>query len=98
AEHIVIFGLTADEVAACKAAGYDPAALIDASPALTRALGAIGAGMFSLGEPDRYRGLTEGIYTSDWFMVAADFEAYLAAQADVERRWQDPAGWAAAAI
>ncbi|HWL41589.1 MAG TPA: glycogen/starch/alpha-glucan phosphorylase [Ilumatobacter sp.] len=98
AEHMVIFGLTAAEVATRKAEGYDPAAAIEASPALTRALGSIAAGMFSVGEPERYRGLVDGIYTSDWFMVAADFDAYVAAQADVEQRWADPAGWAAAAI
>ena len=98
AEHMVIFGLTAAEVAEHKAGGYDPAAVIEASPGLIRALGAIGAGMFSVAEPDRYRGLVDGIYSSDWFMVAADFDAYVAAQAEVEARWADPAGWAESAI
>ncbi len=98
AEHMVIFGLTADEVAARRAGGYDPAAVIADSPALTRALGAVAAGMFSIGEPERYRDLVEGIYTTDWFMVAADFDAYVSAQADVERRWHDPAGWTESAI
>src|SRR5688500_17275041 len=36
AENMVIFGLTAHEVAARKAGGYDPATVIEASPALTR--------------------------------------------------------------
>ena len=98
AEHMVIFGLTAAEVAAHKANGYDPASVIEASPALTRALGSIGAGVFSIGEPERYRGLIDGIYTSDWFMVAADFDAYVAAQAEIEQRWHDPAAWARSAI
>ena len=39
-----------------------------------------------------------GIYDSDWFMVAADFDSYAAAQRAVDRRWEDPAGWRAAAI
>jgi starch phosphorylase len=97
-EHIVIFGLTADEVAARKAAGYDPSAVIAESPALARALGAIAAGEFSAAEPERYRPLVDGIRHTDWFMVAADFEAYVAAQVEVEQRWGDPGGWATAAI
>lgn len=98
AEHIVIFGLTAAEVVARKAAGYRPAEVIDASPALTRALGSIAAGVFSVSEPDRYRGLVDSLYESDWFMVAADFDAYVAAQAEIEQRWHDPTGWVSTAI
>ena len=98
AEHIVIFGLTADEVAARKAAGYDPSAAIAASPALERALGAIAAGEFSTGESGRYRDLVDGIRHHDGFMVAADFDAYVAAQAEVEQRWADPSGWTTSAI
>jgi starch phosphorylase len=97
-EHIVIFGLTAAEVAARKAAGYDPSAVIAAAPALARALAAIAAGEFCRDEPGRYQALVDGIRHNDGFMVAADFEAYVAAQAEVEQRWADPAGWATAAI
>ena len=38
AENIVIFGLTADEVAERRAGGYDPRAVIEASPELGQAL------------------------------------------------------------
>ena len=30
----------------------------------------------------------DGLKTSDWFMVAADFDAYAAAQRDVDDRWR----------
>jgi len=39
-----------------------------------------------------------GIYDHDWFMVAADFDAYHAAQRGLDRRWEDQAGWRSAAI
>jgi starch phosphorylase len=35
---------------------------------------------------------------SDWFMVAADFDAYWDAQRQVASRWADPAGWWGSAV
>jgi starch phosphorylase len=35
---------------------------------------------------------------SDWFMVAADFDAYAAAQREVEQRWGDRPAWRKSAI
>ena len=40
----------------------------------------------------------DGLYNSDWFMVAADFDSYAAAQREVDRRWADVAGWRTSAI
>jgi len=98
AENIVIFGLTADEVAAKRVGGYDPRAAIESSADLSQAVSAIASGVFSPDDPGRYAGLMGGLYEGDWFMVAADFDAYAAAQAEVDRRWQDPASWQATAI
>jgi len=92
-DHIVIFGLTADEVAAKRADGYNPRAVIEGSAELSQAVSAIESGVFSPDDPARYRGLMAGLYDHDWFMVAADFDAYAAAQRDVDRRWGDTAGW-----
>lgn len=98
AENIVIFGLTADEVAEKRANGYDPRALIEGSRELQQAVSAIASGVFSPDEPDRYKELIGGLYDHDWFMVAADFESYVDAQRAVDARWRDPAGWQATAI
>jgi len=98
ADDIVIFGLTAEEVEARRAGGYDPRVLIEGSPDLRQAVGAIAGGVFSPGDPGRYAGLMGGLYDHDWFMVAADFDAYAAAQGEVDRRWADPAGWHGSAI
>ncbi|MES2698225.1 MAG: glycogen/starch/alpha-glucan phosphorylase [Pseudomonadota bacterium] len=97
-ENIVIFGLTADEVAATRAAGYNPREIIEGSRELHQAIEAISSGVFSPDDPQRYAGLMGGLYDSDWFMVAADFDGYAAAQREVDRRWQNPAGWRASAI
>ncbi len=98
ADDIIIFGLTADEVASTRAAGYDPRAAIAASPELSQALAAIKGGVFSHDDPGRYAGLVDGIENSDWFLCAADFDSYAAAQRSVDRRWEDRAGWNASAI
>ncbi|WP_333605526.1 glycogen/starch/alpha-glucan phosphorylase [Novosphingobium sp.] len=97
-ENIVIFGLTADEVAEKRANGYDPRAVIESSRELSQALSAVASGVFSPDDPHRYAGLIGGIYDHDWFMCAADFDSYAAAQRAIDARWEDKAAWRAAAI
>ena len=97
-DNIVIFGLTAAEVAERRAGNYDPRAVIEASPELSQALSAISSGVFSPDDPSRYRGLMDGLYNSDWFLVAADFDAYAAAQRKVDAIWNNSPEWYAKAI
>jgi glycogen phosphorylase len=97
-ENIVIFGLTAEEVAAKRADGYNPREVIEGSPELAQAVRSIASGVFSPDDPSRYAGLMDALYTSDWFMVAADFDAYAAAQREVDDRWRNRAAWRKSAI
>jgi starch phosphorylase len=98
ADNIVIFGLTADEVAQKRAEGHRPRAIIENSRELSQALATIASGVFSPDDPRRYAELIGGLYDHDWFMVAADFESYMAAQRLVDRRWADPSDWRAASV
>ncbi len=93
AENIVIFGMTAEEVAKARADGHNPRAIIEGSPELSQALNAISSGVFSPDDRSRFSALMDGIYNHDWFMVAADFDAYAAAQRDVDQIWNDPKSW-----
>ncbi|WP_458095397.1 glycogen/starch/alpha-glucan phosphorylase [Roseomonas sp. WA12] len=97
-DNIFIFGLTAAEVAESKRAGYDARAAASASPELRGALDAIASGVFSPGEPERYRGLVEGLLRDDRYLVTADFDAYHARQRDVATRWAQPDSWWRAAV
>ncbi|MER8416087.1 glycogen/starch/alpha-glucan phosphorylase [Mesorhizobium sp. M1329] len=97
-DNIFIFGLTTDEVAERRNNGYDPRAVIERSPELAQALAAVSSGVFSPDDPDRYRDLIKGLYQSDWFMVAADFDAYAATQRDVDAVWRNSPDWYARAI
>jgi len=97
-DNIIIFGLEADEVAAKRADGYNPREVIEGSRELQQAINAIASGVFSPDDKDRYRDLMGGVYDSDWFMVAADFDSYHAAQRAVDRRWENQKAWRASAI
>ncbi len=97
-DNIFIFGLKAHEVAATRAAGYQPAALVEARPALRAVIDAIGLGTFSPEEPGRYRALADSLLGSDHYLLLADFDAYLAAQARVDALYRDEQAWAMKAI
>ncbi|RUZ73812.1 glycogen/starch/alpha-glucan phosphorylase [Mesorhizobium sp. M7A.F.Ca.US.006.01.1.1] len=97
-DNIFIFGLTTAEVAERRNNGYDPRAVIEGSPELAQAVAAVSSGVFSPDDPERYRDLVNGLYNSDWFMVAADFDAYTAAQREVDAVWRNSPDWCARAI
>jgi len=85
-------------VAEIRARSEVPRAAIDKSPALREALEAISSGVFSPDDPNRYRDLIGGLYDHDWFMVARDFDAYAAAQRQVDDIWINPRKWYSMAI
>lgn len=97
-ENIVIFGLTAEEVAKKRTDGYDPRPIIEGSKELSQALAAIASGVFSPDDRNRFTSLVDGLYSHDWFMVAADFDAYTKAQREVDCLWADRKSWNEKAI
>jgi starch phosphorylase len=97
-DNIFIFGLTAEEVNSKRTNGYAPRPIIESTPELSQALSAITSGVFSPHEPDRYKDLTKGLYDHDWFMVAADFEAYADTQRHVDAVWRNSPDWMAKAV
>ncbi|HEY4202696.1 MAG TPA: glycogen/starch/alpha-glucan phosphorylase [Devosiaceae bacterium] len=97
-ENILIFGLTAEEVAEQRARNAVPRSAIDNSPRLKEALNSIATGVFSPDDRNRYRDLIGGLYDHDWFFVARDFDAYAAAQRRVDSLWNNPRKWYSMAI
>jgi starch phosphorylase len=97
-QHLFIFGLRADAVARMKALGYDPRLYAEENPQLRRVLDAIGHGVFSPTEPERYRGLVLPLLQRDPYMLMADFADYLRAQQRVDALYRDPAAWQATAL
>jgi starch phosphorylase len=97
-DNIAIFGLRADEVAKVRSDGHNPRAVIESSRELSQALASIATGVFSPDDRNRYTALIDGIYSHDWFMVAADFDAYAQAQREVDQIWTNQSSWYAKTI
>lgn len=93
AENIFIFGMTAEEVGKVRTDGHNPRAMIENSRELSQALSAIASGVFSPDDRGRFAELVDGLYNHDWFMVAADFDAYAAMQRTVDEVWLDRDAW-----
>ncbi|HEX2077267.1 MAG TPA: glycogen/starch/alpha-glucan phosphorylase [Longimicrobium sp.] len=97
-ENLFIFGLTADQVETRKEEGYNPRAEYEASPRLRRVLDHVAQGFLSPEEPGLFRPLVESLLNHDPYMVLADFDAYLEAQAQVDAAWRDQEAWTRKAI
>jgi starch phosphorylase len=97
-DNIFIFGLTADEVEARRAAGYNPREEYERSARLKRVVDFVASGLLSPEQPGLFRPLIEGLLHHDPFFVLADFDAYLAAQAEVDHAFRDPEEWTRKAI
>jgi starch phosphorylase len=97
-ENMFVFGLRADAVAESKRAGHDARRAAADDVRLQRVLDAIADGAFSPDEPQRYRGLVDGLLNHDTYLLTADFGDYVATQGRVDALWRDPAAWAERAI
>ncbi|MFN8637670.1 MAG: glycogen/starch/alpha-glucan phosphorylase, partial [Chloroflexota bacterium] len=92
-DNFFLFGMTAEEVEARKAAGYHPQECISASQELGAALARIASGHFSHGDATLFRPIVDNLMQDDPFMVMADFDAYVAAQDRVEHAFRDHDRW-----
>jgi glycogen phosphorylase len=93
AENFFLFGMTTEEVAARRAAGYRPRAYYEADEELRRALDAIAGGAFSGGDPSRFAPLVESLLHEDRYMLLADYRPYVEAQAAAAEAYLDPERW-----
>ena len=92
-DNVVIFGMTAAEVAARQLALFKGETAVDASPRLAAVVQSLAAGEFSPDDPERFAPIVQSLLDYDRFMVAADFDAYWEAQRAVDRLWLTPADW-----
>jgi starch phosphorylase len=93
ADNFFLFGLTAEEVAATKVDGYRPWEIYQGNGELKAAIDTINAGVFSRGDRELFRPLTDVLVQHDPYLLFADYDAYVACQAQVDRAWRDPGQW-----
>ena len=99
AENIFIFGNTTAEVAAIRAAGYQPRAILSRKTELQRVLEAIRDGRFSPEEPGRYKAIYDVLVNwGDQYLLLADYSSYIAAQERVDALYRTPDAWASKAL
>ncbi len=96
--NMFVFGLRTAQVVQLKASGYSPRAAVDRNPQLAAVIEAIESGVFSGGEPSRYRALTDELLQRDPYLLTADFPEYVAAQARVDALFGTPAAWSERAL
>ena len=93
-ENCFLFGLTADQVKDLKNQGYNPRAYYMNNPELKKALDMIASGHFSLAEPHLFKGIVESLLDGgDWYMVLADYQAYIECQEAASRMYHDRDEW-----
>ena len=94
AENVFIFGLTADQVVARRAAGYRPWLELDGNPELRAALELIDSGHFSKARPDDAKPVVRRLLgEGEPFLVLADFADYARAQEQVDALYADREEW-----
>ena len=99
ADNIFIFGHTTPEVAAIRAAGYQPRAILQRKTELQRVLEAIRDGRFSPEEPSRYTAIYDVLVNwGDQYLLLADYSSYIAAQERVDALYRTPDAWARKAL
>ncbi|BCG47543.1 Glycogen phosphorylase [Citrifermentans bremense] len=98
-ENIFIFGMTAAEVAALRARGYNPREYYNNNRELRRVLDMIASGYFSPWAPELFTPLTESLLNlGDYYMLLADYAAYVACQEKVSELFRQKDEWARQAI
>ena len=92
-ENFFLFGLTAEEVRAKKAAGYSPREFYDADPPLREAIDLINSGHFSHGDTNLFKPLIDSLMKYDPYMLLADYQSYVECQEQISQAYKDREHW-----
>jgi glycogen phosphorylase len=99
AENVFIFGLTAEEVAARRTAGYRPSLDAESNVELKRTLELIASGFFSPERPNDARPVIDRLLSDgEPFLVLADYAAYVEAQDRVDSVYRREDEWSHKAV
>jgi glycogen phosphorylase len=93
AENFFLFGLSAAEVQARRASGYQPMDLYHSQPELREVINLIRDGYFSRGNSEQFLGLVGNLLHHDPYMVLADYQAYADCQQRVDAAYRDVDRW-----
>ena len=92
-ENFFLFGLSAEEVAQTMAEGYQPWQIYRENTELKEIIDLINSGLFSQGDPELFRPLTDNLIKHDPFLLLADYQSYVDCQAMVDHAFRDQDHW-----
>jgi starch phosphorylase len=93
ADNFFLFGLSAEEVFAAKARGYNPQDYYHANAGLREVIDLIRSGFFSRGDTELFRPLIDGLMYQDPYLLFADFQSYIECQDRVAAVYRDTDRW-----
>jgi starch phosphorylase len=98
-ENIFIFGMTAAEAAERRAKGYSPMSVVGANPELKGILDRLEAGDYTPNALADAKSVVDRLLSDgEHFLVLADYDAYIAAQARVDALYVDQDAWSRKAL
>ncbi|MDB9421937.1 glycogen/starch/alpha-glucan phosphorylase [Microcystis aeruginosa CS-563/04] len=93
AENFFLFGLTAEEVYAKKAQGYEPMSYYKNNRELKGVIDRIKSGYFSHGDTELFRPIVDSLLYDDQYMLLADYQSYADCQEQVSQAYRDRDKW-----
>lgn len=93
AENFFLFGLTAGEVYAMRAAGYEPIEYYQSNAELKLVLDRLSTGFFSHGDRELFKPIVDNLLYSDPFFLLADYQSYIDCQDQVSQAYRDRDHW-----
>jgi len=92
-ENFFLFGLTAAQVEESKHNGYNPHYIYDHNEELREVINLIDSGLFSKGDTEQFKPITDNLLWHDPFMLLADYSLYVACQDLVANTRKNPSEW-----
>ena len=93
-----MFGLTAQQVIATKAAGYHPRTIYESNPILREVVDSIASGQFSRGDRGLFQPLLDELLNNDAYLLFADYQSYVDCQDHVSATFLDQEKWSKMSI
>jgi starch phosphorylase len=92
-ENFFPFGKSISQVDELQANGYRPRDIFEQNEQLREVIELINSGLFSHGDSDLFRPITDNLLNYDPFLVCADFQDYLDCQTRVGESYRDQDQW-----
>ncbi|HEY9846227.1 MAG TPA: glycogen/starch/alpha-glucan family phosphorylase, partial [Candidatus Caenarcaniphilales bacterium] len=93
AENFFVFGLSAEEVYALKARGYNPWDYYHANLELRKVVERLESGYFSPKQPELFKPIVDSLLHKDEYLLFADYQSYVECQERASQAYQDQPNW-----